>query len=450
MYKYSRIIEIISILLIGIISIFLLDKNPLVFDLTKEKKYSISKELINFLNSLDSPVYIKVLYDKGSKEYNDLMDFLIKLGRYSKKIKYEYLDPRVDFAKANLYGFSSNNQVLIIYKNRKKYENSNIDQDKFYNIVFNLANQKKGNIAFITGHGEYSIDNTNPDGLSSLKQSLSEEGFSIKTINLATENLYVNENLLSVIVSPKIDITDFELKKINDYLYNGGRLIFALSFKEYLPSKFPNLNKLVNLYGILVSDKVAISVFTNNPLYVIVFPVNLPYLSNLYNTNLTMFAPLIIERNQSNKDSNIEATSLSEVLTTKAVVANVEQLKKGVLQISKDIKEYTVCMMSEKVLKNKKSMLLVLGDSNILANSLLNASDNKSFIMNVIDYMLDQPIAKSLRPNDVPPLPVVIKKEHMIIMYIIYLSLPFIFIILVYSFVIKRRFHARFKESKSN
>ncbi|MGC8815794.1 MAG: hypothetical protein ACP5O4_06345, partial [bacterium] len=293
-------------------------------------------------------------------------------------------------------------------------------------------------------------DNTNPDGLSSLKQSLSEEGFSIKTINLATENLYVNENLLSVIVSPKIDITDFELKKINDYLYNGGRLIFALSFKEYLPSKFPNLNKLVNLYGILVSDKVAISVFTNNPLYVIVFPVNLPYLSNLYNTNLTMFAPLIIERNQSNKDSNIEATSLSEVLTTKAVVANVEQLKKGVLQISKDIKEYTVCMMSEKVLKKKKSMLLVLGDSNILANSLLNASDNKSFIMNVIDYMLDQPIAKSLRPNDVPPLPVVIKKEHMIIMYIIYLSLPFIFIILVYSFVIKRRFHARFKESKSN
>jgi len=446
MYKYNRIIEILTILLIGIISIFLLHKNPIVFDLTKEKKYSISKELINFLNSLDSPVYVKILYDKGSKEYNDLLDFFGKLARYSKKVKYEYLDPRYNFTQANLYGFSSNNQVLIMYKDRKKYESSGIDQDKFYSIVFNLANQKKGNIAFITGHGEYSIDNTNPDGLSSLKQTLSEEGFNIKVVNLASENLYVNENLLSVIVSPRIDISDFELKKINDYLYNGGRLIVALSFKEYSPSKFPNLRKLVNNYGISISDQVAISVFTNNPLYVVVFPVNLPYLSNLYNTNLAMFAPLIIQRYENKANSNIEGASLSEVLTTKAVSANIEQLKKGVLQISRDIKEYTVCMMSEKVFKDKKAMLLVIGDSNILANSLVSAYDNKSFVMNVIDYMLDQPIAKSLRPNDVPPLPVVIKREHMIIMYLIYLVLPFVFIILVYSLVIKRRYYAKFRE----
>jgi len=445
MYKYSRIIEIISILLIGFISIFLLDKNPIVFDLTKEKKYSISTELINFLNSLDSPVYIKILYDKGSKEYNDIIDFFTKLSRYSKKIKYEYIDPRIDFAKVNLYGFSSNNQVLFMYKERKKYENSFIDQDKLYNIVFNLVNQKKGSIAFITGHGEYILDNTNPDGLNVLKQNLTEEGFNVKIINLASENLYVNENLLSIIVSPKIDISDFELKRINDYLYNGGRLIIALSFKEYLPSKFPNLNKLINSYGIGVTDKVALSVFTNNPLYVVVSPVNLPYLSNLYNTNLAMIAPLIIQRNQSKDASVIEGNSLSEVLITKSVSADVEQLKRGVLKITKDIQEYTVCMMSEKSFKDKKAMLLVLGDSNILANSLISAYDNKSFVMNVIDYMLNQPIAKSLRPTDVPPLPVVIKREHLIIMYLIYLALPFVFILVVFYFVVKRRFYAKFK-----
>jgi hypothetical protein len=445
MYKYNRIIEIISILLIGFISIFLLDKNPIVFDLTREKKYSISTELINFLNSLDSPVYIKILYDKGSKEYNDIIDFFTKLSRYSKKIKYEYIDPRIDFAKVNLYGFSSNNQVLFMYKERKKYESSVMDQDKFYNIVFNLVNQKKGSIAFITGHGEYSLDNTNPEGVNVLKQNLTEEGFNVKIINLASENLYVNENLLSIIVSPKIDISDFELKKINDYLYNGGRLIIALSFREYIASKFPNLNKLINSYGISVTDKVALSVFTNNPLYVVVSPVNLPYLSNLYNTNLAMIAPLIIQRNQSKDASVIEGTSLSEVLITKSVSADVEQLKRGVLKITKDIQEHTVCMMSEKSFKDKKAMLLVLGDSNIIANSLISAYDNKSFVMNVVDYMLNQPIAKSLRPTDVPPLPVVIKREHLIIMYLIYLALPFVFILVVFYFVVRRRFYAKFK-----
>jgi hypothetical protein len=102
-------------------------------------------------------------------------------------------------------------------------------------------------------------------------------------------------------------------------------------------------------------------------------------------------------------------------------------------------------MMSEKSFKDKKAMLLVLGDSNILANSLISAYDNKSFVMNVIDYMLNQPIAKSLRPTDVPPLPVVIKKEHLIIMYLIYLALPFVFILVVFYFVVRRRFYAKFK-----
>lgn len=437
---YNEIIEIISILLIGVIMIYLLNKNLVVFDLTKNKKYSISKELINYLNSLDSNIYVKVLYNKGSKEYSDLIDFLGKLSRYSNKLKYDFLDPRRDLTLANLYGFSSNNQVLFIYKDRKKFESSVIDQDKFYSIVFNLVNQKKGNVAFISGHGEYSLDNADALGLSKLKQFLTEEGYNFKIVNLASENLYVNENLLTCIISPKVDIASFELKKIEDYLYSGGRLIVAFNSRYYSSEKFPNLTKIINSYGIKVTDYACINPISINYVYVMAFPVNLPYLSSIYNTNLVMFIPLVLERGESN-------ASLSEVLTTKAVAVDINKLNKGVLKLANgnNLSEYTLCMMSEKPNKDKKSMLLVVGDSNIFSNSLISEYSNNSFVMSVIDYMLDQPVAKSLRPNEVPPLPVVVERKQLIIMFLIYLLLPFLFMAIIFPLVIRRRLYAKFR-----
>ncbi|MEN3015353.1 MAG: Gldg family protein [bacterium] len=426
----NRILEILAIVLIGIILVYLLERNPVVFDWTKNKRYTLDKKIIDLLNRLEEDVYVKVLYDKGSQEYENISQTLVNLSRYSKKVKYEFLDPRRDIVKAQLYGFSSSNQVLIMYKNRKKFE-STIDNEKFANVVSNLLRQKQGKILITTGHKEPSIDDYNPRGLSNLSKSLTDEGLNVETINLATNELY--NPLALFIIAPKIDFSDYEISKVRKYLYEGGKVILAI--KEYNKSKFPNITKLVSDFGIEISENSIIGLDPNNLSVVIGNPVNLPYLAALSNVNFYLITPLPINRAQNSNDS-----SLSEVLTAKGIMITKDMIKKGKVVLSKDlVKDYNVAIMSEKIFKDKKANLLVIGDYSMFMNLLLNAGENLNFILAIIDYFAGNETGFVFKPKDIPDVPILIPAGHQLLLYVFYLVLPFAFLLVTMFFVIKRR-----------
>ncbi|MCS6956199.1 MAG: GldG family protein [Candidatus Calescibacterium sp.] len=427
---FQRTIEIFSIIVIAAISLYLLEKNPIVFDLTKNQKYTVDKKIIELLNSLDDNVYVKVFYDKGSSDYNNISEVLRNLSRYSNKIKVSYMDPRKDIVTAQLYGFSSSNQILIIYKDRKKFENS-IDNEKFANIVSNLLRQKKGQILFTTGHKEPSIDDYNQDGLSSLVKSFRDEGLTVENINLATDNIY--NPLVLFIVGPKVDLSEFEIKKVKDYLYDGGKLVVAL--KNYEKSKFRNLDKLIREFGIDVQENFIIGLDPNNLAVVVSNVVNLPYLSALANVNFYMLNPLVI-----NRVNDVKDVSLSEVLVAKGIMITHDMKKNRQIVVSKDlIKDYTVAMMSERIFKDKKSNILVIGDYGMFVNALVNAGENTNFVLAIIDYFSGNEGGFVFKPKDIPDLPIVVPTGQQLALYIIYLLIPFGFLFLTLFFIVRRR-----------
>ncbi|MCS7243119.1 MAG: Gldg family protein [Candidatus Calescibacterium sp.] len=427
---FQRTIEIFSIIVIAAISLYLLEKNPIVFDLTKNQKYTVDKKIIELLNSLEDNVYVKVFYDKGSSDYNNISEVLRNLSRYSNKIKVSYIDPRKDIVTAQLYGFSSSNQVLIIYKDRKKFENT-IDNEKFANIVSNLLRQKKGQILFTTGHKEPSIDDYNQEGLSSLVKSFRDEGLTVENINLATDNIY--NPLVLFVVGPKVDLSEFEIKKIKDYLYDGGKLVVAL--KNYEKSKFRNLDKLIREFGIDVQENFIIGLDPNNLAVVVSNVVNLPYLSALANVNFYMLNPLVI-----NRIDNVKDVSLSEVLVAKGIMITQDMKKNRQIVVSKDlIKDYTVAMMSERIFKDKKSNILVIGDYGMLVNALVNAGENTNFVLAIIDYFSGNESGFVFKPKDIPDLPIVVPTGQQLALYVIYLLIPFGFLFLTLFFIVRRR-----------
>lgn len=427
---FQRSIEIISIILILVISLYLLEKNPLVFDLTKQKRYTVDKKIIELLNNLEDNVYVKVFYDRGSPDFNNISETLRNLSRYSNKVKVSYIDPRRDIVTAQLYGFSSSNQILIMYKGRKKFENS-IDNEKFANIVSNLLRQKKGKILFSTGHKELSIDDYNQEGLSILVKSLRDEGLTVESVNLATENIY--DALALCIVGPRIDFSLDEVKKIERYLYDGGKVLIAL--KNYDKSRFKNLDNLMRGFGIDVQEDFIISLYSGNSAVVVANVVNVPYLASLSNVNFYMLNPLVINRIDKVKD-----VSLSEVLTAKGVMITERMRKTGQVVITKDaIKDYVVAMMSEKVYKDKKANLLVIGDYGMFINALVNAGENVNFLLAIVDYFAGNEGGFVFKPKDIPDLPILVPPIHQLILYITYLLIPFLFLFLTLFLVVRRR-----------
>ncbi len=434
--RISKIVEIFALVLIAIIGLYLLEKNPIVFDLTKNQRYSPDKKIIELLNKLDDNVYVKVFYDKGIGEYSKVEEVLRNLSRYSPKVKYSFLDPRKDVVKAQLYGFSSSNQILIIYKNRKKFENT-IDNEKFANVVANLLRQKEGKILFTIGHKELSIDNSANDGLSILVSSLKEEGLKVETINLAaveeSNSIETHKPLALFVVGPKIDFTEEELQKVKDYLYDGGKLVFAL--KSYNKSKFKNLEKLFKEYGIDVKEDFILGMDPSNVAIVLANVVNLPYLASLYNVNFYLLNPNIVERYKEVKD-----VSLSEVLTAKGIKVTQEMMKKEKIIISRDsLNDYTVGIMAEKIIKDKKANLLVIGDYGMFMNGLINAGENINFVLAIIDYFSDTQSNFVFKPKDIPDLPILIPLYQQVLLYIVILGFPLLFLFSYFLFIRRRK-----------
>lgn len=425
----EKAVNVVALVLILVISLYLLQKNPIVFDLTKNKRYTIDKQILDLLNKLDDNVYVKILYDKGSSEYNKISEVLANLSRYSKKVKYEFLDPRKDIVKAQLYGFSSSNQILIMYKNRKKFENT-IDNEKFANIISNLLRQKQGKLLFTSGHREPSIDDYNQEGLSSLSKYLKDEGLTVETINLATDEIY--NPLALFVIGPKIDLTTSEIEKIRKYLYDGGKVIIAV--KNYNKQKFKNLDNLISEYGIDIKENFIIGLDPSNIALTTANVVNLPYLSALYNLNFYLLNPMVISRKQ-----NVKDVSLSEVLIAKGIEVTPEMIKNNKIIVKRDsIKDYNVAIMAEKVVGNKKANLLVLGDYGMFINALINAGENANFMLAIIDYFAGEN-SFVFKPKDIPDIPILIPTYQQIMLYILYLLIPVIFLATTLFLVFRRK-----------
>jgi hypothetical protein len=345
-------------------------------------------------------------------------------------VKYDFLDPRRDIQAQEIYGFTSSNQILIMYKGRKKIENT-IDNEKFSNIVYSLMKQKEGKVLFSVGHKEPSIDDQNQNGLSTFVSSLKDQGFDVGNVNLATDQIYNPVALF--IISPEIDLSANEVKKIKEYLYNGGKVVIAL--KNYQKDKFKNLDVLIESYGIKVSNNHLIDPRNNPASIVIANVVNLPYLSNLNNVNFYFMFPNIIE-SVSEKDD----VSLSEVVTSNGVLIDPNLLKKGKVSTInvRDIKNYTVGMISEKVEGSNKSYLLVFGDYAFLSNAFVNSTENINLILAFVDYFSGSENF-IVKPKEVPSLPVIIPSGQLLFLTLLYLALPFLFLGFSMFFVLKRR-----------
>lgn len=426
----QRIIEVIAIILIGVISVFLLDKNPVVFDLTKNKRYTVDKEIINLLNSIDDNIYVKVFYDRGGRSYNEIEETLRNLSRYSKKIKYSFLDPRRDITLAQLYGFSSSNQILIIYKDRKKFENT-IDKEKFANVVSNLLRQKQGKILFTIGHKEPSIDDHDKGGLALLIKSLRDEGLTVENINLAVDNIY--DPLALIIIGPKFDFSKEEVDKVRKYLYNGGKVMIAIN--NYKRNQFSNLDKLVTDFGIRIEEEQLIGVNPDNLAIVPANAVQLPYLSQFSNVNFYLINPVIV-----NKIDDIKDISLSEVLVAKGILLTKEIMKtKQIIIKSSSIKDYNVSIMAEKIFGDKKANLIVIGDHQMFLNVLINVGENLNFFLAIMDYFSGNENKFVFKPKEVPDIPILIPAYQQLLLYLSYLIIPIAFLLITLSLVYRRR-----------
>jgi ABC-2 type transport system permease protein len=235
------------------------------FDLTKEKRYTLSKATKALVNGLDDKVQIDVFlrgeFPAGFKKLaNTTKEFLGLLkDRNGAKVSYQFISPTDETADGKLWGDSlvrmgavpinltvqkkageSSNIIfpvaIMSYKGKQSLvnlypgANGRISQEEinsaealmeyqFAKTLDKLAADKKTGIAYATGNGE-PINEKAYD----ISLTLGPE-YDFRMLNLKEQPKVPDAVKLLLIVKPIEQFSEQELIKIDQFVMNGGKLL---------------------------------------------------------------------------------------------------------------------------------------------------------------------------------------------------------------------------------
>ncbi len=558
--KTKRTQAIIQLLLFIGIAIFLNVLGNIfftTFDLTEEKRFTLTKPTQQLLNDLDEVVYVQVLLDgelpAGVKRLQTAtQEMLDDFRSHSGYIEYEITNPLVgnveennaakqELAKENILptslrvkGTEDTRQLLfytyaiVHYKGRTipvnlvEKEGGVLDEYTINNSVslleYKIANaiQKlqtygKPYIAFTTGHGELQEVQT-----LDIRRSL-YSFYNVGFINMDSAYVIPQDIKVLIIAKPQMEFSERDKFLIDQYIMNGGKVMWLIDrmavnldsmyrVKNYIPHDYPlNLDDQLFKYGARIQPNLVLDMRCSQIELLIsandkardkfnwyYHPIAVPesqhpIVKNLDGVNL--FFPSKVDTIKTK--TNIKKTVLLESSEYSREQFLPMRLNFEILRYEPDPTKFNkgkqpLAVMYEgefpslyenRVTDNMKEMLdkieqpfkdrsvdtkmLVVGDGDVIKN-LINPTDNtpiplgfnrfmrytfanKAFLVNAIEYMLDERGVIEARAKDVKLrlLDTVKAKEERRKWQLVNLLLPILFLFLfgaIFNFTRKKRY----------
>lgn len=238
------------------------------FDLTDNQLYTITDDTKDFVAGLDQDVDIYLIVESGNED-EDLQKVLERYEALSDHIKVHTKDPVVNPSFTKQYTDSSlaDNSLIVVCGERSKvisynniYESEiNYSTYSYQPTGFDAEGQLTSAIDYVTsdtlpklyvltGHNEASI----PDSLSS---QIAKENIDVEDLNLITSESVPEDADCIMINAPQKDISADEKDRLLSYMENGGHVLLIT---DYMETDTPNLDAVLENYGLSVSDGIII------------------------------------------------------------------------------------------------------------------------------------------------------------------------------------------------
>ena len=381
------------------------DRHNHRWDLTPNKKYSLSPQTTKIIKGLNRDVSIYVFdRERGFRERRDLLDNYEVL---SPKVKVQYVDPDRQPALAKQYGVRSYGTVIAA-SGDKHYEAQGDAEDGVTNAIVRLLKGQK-TVYFVQGHGERDVESGERSGYDHLKKALDAENYQTKTLVLLQKFEVPTDCALLVIAGPKNDYLPQEIDAIKKYLTDGGRALLFLDPAVELP----DLAKMLAEWNVTVRNDLVID---ENPVAQIFgtrpeMPLVIKYGSSPIVQPLARMATLfpLTRSFELGKEYKAGVTTESLCETTADSYGFTDfnsNIRDVTMRPGKDIKGPLTVAVSGSVStgageKKKEGRFVALGTSSLAANAYLGFQGNRDLVMNMVDWLSADEDLISIRPK--PP-----------------------------------------------
>jgi membrane protein implicated in regulation of membrane protease activity len=199
----------------------------------------------------------------------EVISLLERYARKSERFAYELIDPEVDPVRALEYKIKVHGTVIFEAEERRievsaselfvgnpqfgqkvKFKGEQIFTSKLLDIL----DGTKRTLYFLTGHDEGDVDKGDPAGLSKLRQGLEAANIRIKKVNLLVKDDVPDDCSVLVLVGPRKDLTEHEVKGIQRYVEQKRPALFLVDSGPYLK----NLANFLAQYGVRIVPNIVI------------------------------------------------------------------------------------------------------------------------------------------------------------------------------------------------
>jgi hypothetical protein len=249
--------------------------HPWRYDLTQQRRHSLSPETLAYLRTLSRPVRIVVTLTPNSESadiaqaYRDV-SALLREYTYAteadpnRRVTVEYLDVYQRRREADQLGIDQPDSIVLLCGDRRRtvtlgeiYRMENgvksgfRGEQAFTAAILDVSSPGKKKVYFLTGHGELNPEDVDPvRGLSALRDELRARNFDVDRLELAASPKLPADAALLIAVAPQGRYTPAETEMLRQYLGPGaGRMIVLLE-----PAQPHGLGSLLLDWGIVVDD----------------------------------------------------------------------------------------------------------------------------------------------------------------------------------------------------
>lgn len=249
------------------------------FDLTENRRHSLSAETRAYLADLerDVQIYVTIPTDGAEEELEQarrdimalLREYAYHAGNSAKgKITVRSVDIYQRRRDAETLGLEQPNQVVLVTDRHRRvltlgdfYTTRDLQREGFHGEaaltagLLDVTRSEKKKIYFLAGHGEMRPDDVDRRrGLSTLRDELRQRNYDVGVLDLNVARSIPEDAALLVAASPQGPFTSFEEDLLRKYLNNrAGRLILMLD-----PGTPHGLENLAVLWGVIVYDNVVL------------------------------------------------------------------------------------------------------------------------------------------------------------------------------------------------
>ncbi len=400
----------LSVIAVAAILIFLQTlsyRHTAIIDLTSNRRFSLASQTQKVLNGLESPVHLTGFYKQTSQDRVVLQDLLESYSAHNPAVTFIFIDPDREPVIARNYSITRTG-VLYVESGQAREKLENPDEERLTNAIVKVTSGRVKTVCFLTGHGEKSVYETGPHGISAFMEALQTENFEVRDLVALSAEQIPEECDILVAAGPEKDIVKHEQNIILDYLTSGGRALFLVDPM----TEIANIEGILAAYGILLGNDVIVDrqgkLLAGNFLTPVVNSYGKHPITDDFR-HFTFFPQARSVIALQDTPPSLKVTVLGRTNEGAYSETDMATLLEGQTQYepSDDAKgpidiavASTMGFSADSVSTVIESRVVVFGDSDFAGNSNLRLSGNRDLLLNTVHWLAEAEDMIAIRPTD--------------------------------------------------